>query len=67
MKNDALDNMLEALTVGGRLTNEKSHALPQNAYRDPATTVKFPAEIERNRLAKLAKKEKRAKARQGTK
>jgi hypothetical protein len=56
MKNDALEEMLAILTAGGRVTNQPSSALPQRSYGDPANTVEFPAERERRRKAKEARK-----------
>lgn len=39
-----IDDLLGALTVGGRINPEASHAQPSRAYRDPAETAKFEAE-----------------------
>jgi hypothetical protein len=34
-------NLLEILSAGGRLTNERSHAAPARHYFDPVRTIKF--------------------------
>lgn len=46
--------------AGARQQRERSHALPQQRYRDPAETVEFPAEIAR-------RKKKQSKKRKGKK
>ena len=51
-----LDEMLEVLLAGGRLSNEKSRALESRKYGDPAKNFEFPAEIERKK--KLKQKQK---------
>jgi hypothetical protein len=49
MKPDALEEMMEILLAGGRLTNEKSSALESRKYGDPAKSFEFPAERERKK------------------
>lgn len=44
MKPDALTDMLEILTAGGRLNPEKSNALPQRQYGDPSKFTKMKGE-----------------------
>jgi len=56
MKHNALDEMLEILTAGGRLTNERSRALESRKYGDPAKSIEFASEIERKK--KLKQKQK---------
>jgi hypothetical protein len=41
LKSDALVDLYAILTAGGRNSGEKSRALPQQAYGDPARFVKF--------------------------
>ena len=59
MKPDTLTEMLEAMTVGGRLNPEKSHALPQSAYRNPADSFEFPSERLRKEEAKRVARAKK--------
>jgi hypothetical protein len=63
MKSEALTDLYAILTAGGRNNGEKSRALPESAYRDPAESVQFPAEKERARKLKEAKKLKKPKYR----
>lgn len=58
MKHDALEQMLAILTAGGRNNGERSAALPQEKYGDPAKSYEFPAELERRRKARAARKAK---------
>lgn len=51
-KNKILEQWFEILTAGGRLSGEKSRALPQRAYKDPACTFEFPSERQRREEAK---------------
>lgn len=37
-------NVMALMTVGGRLTNERSYAAPSKYYHDPANHVKFQGE-----------------------
>ena len=57
MKHEALDEMLEKMLVGGRLTNEKSVAKESWKYgRSPEDSFEFPAERERKKKLKQMKK-----------
>jgi len=60
MKADALTDMLEILTAGGRLNPEKSRALPSGAYGDPAKSIEFAGEIERKRKLKAQRQAEQA-------
>lgn len=44
MKSNAIDTLLEALTVGGRLNPEQSYAKERKYYGNPADSVKFDSE-----------------------
>lgn len=58
MKRDTLSELLAILTAGGRINGEKSRALPQRAYGDPANSVKFERE---KKIKKAAKHKKEGK------
>lgn len=59
MKSHTLEEMMAILTAGGRSSGEQSRALPRHAYGDPANHVEFPAEAERRRKLREAKKLKK--------
>jgi hypothetical protein len=54
----AIEEMLATMTVGARLSGERSVARPQHEYGDPSNFVKFPGEVARK---EEARKEKAAK------
>lgn len=58
-KKKILEQWLEILTAGGRLNPEKSHALPKQAYYDPANSFEFPSERQRREEAKRVARAKR--------
>lgn len=55
MKSNALEELMAILTTGGRNNGEKSRALPQEYYQDPANHVQF----EREKKLKKQKKGRR--------
>lgn len=55
MKNKELEDAYAILTAGGRNSGEASRAQPQRFYRDPAESVKFPAEVARQEKARKEK------------
>lgn len=59
MKSKALEDYYAILTAGGRNSGEKSRALPQRAYGDPANNVEFPAETARQEKARRLKQQKK--------
>lgn len=56
---ERLQEWFEILTAGGRQNPEKSRALPQRAYSDPANSFEFPSEIQRREEAKRVARAKR--------
>ncbi len=58
---DKID-LLAIHLAGARLKPEPSHAVESRKYgRDPADNVEFPAELDRQERAKMAKKRKKAR------
>lgn len=61
MKSETLTDLYAVLTAGGRNGGEKSQALPQHAYGDPAKHFEFPAERELQKKLKNARKLKKGR------
>ncbi len=55
------DELLAVMCAGGRLSDERSAALPENYYSDPAKSFKFASEIDKAKARKEAKKFKKSK------
>jgi NAD-dependent SIR2 family protein deacetylase len=64
LKSKELEDLYSVLTAGARLSGEKSTAQPQRFYRDPAESVKFPAEVVRQEEARKEKAVKLKKQKQ---
>ena len=50
------DDLLAIYSAGGRNRREASHARPAREYGDPARTIEFESEIDRQRKLKKANK-----------
>lgn len=49
------EELFAVMLAGGRLSDQRSAALPEHKYYDPAQSFKFAAEIERDRMKKIQK------------
>lgn len=56
MKSDVLTDMYAILTAGGRNSGERSRALPQQAYGDPAKHVQFEREKKLKKVKRKGRK-----------
>jgi hypothetical protein len=48
--------MFAILTAGGRNNGERSHALPQSAYQDPAKHIQFEREKKLKKVKRKGRK-----------
>ena len=50
------EELFAVMFAGGRLNDERSCAMQESAYCDPAKSIRFASEIERARLEKEKRK-----------